>query len=112
MKGVEYKPFTKAAKGNTASIRRRVENFTGRPEHEEETFEIKLLPLDKSVKISLTAYLDDEYMCTVFDLMFIADMSAENFTCKYWIENLAGEKIGERECKLIFNLSKLKFSYE
>jgi hypothetical protein len=104
MKEVKYKPFTKAVKGNTASIRRRIEHFTGRSEHEEETFEIKLLPLEKSIRIRLTSYLDnDEYMCTIVYPMLIADMSVENFTCKYWAENLAGEKIGKSTRKLIFN---------
>jgi hypothetical protein len=106
MEGVDYKPFTNAIKGHTASIRQRIERFTSRPNFEEETFEIKLLPLEESVVLDLTSDFDEIYMCNMFYPMLTAPKSIKDFTCKLWIENLAGEKTPESTRKLIFSLSK------
>jgi hypothetical protein len=92
----------KLDKWETFTIRKRMEHFNNREEGDEELVEVELFPLNHTARFSLISVPidEDEMNCLVEPWLRISE-EINAFHCKIWVENLAGEKCPEVECKLV-----------
>jgi hypothetical protein len=94
-----YTSTIKLANWETLSIRRRIERFNSRQQGQGENFELRLLPLDKLVDFILEVTGVEEETTFVMSPSLFVDESVADFKCKIWLENIAGEKCPEIQCK-------------
>jgi hypothetical protein len=94
----------KTATQTTLSIRRRIERFNNHKKGENEAFELDLWPSRLSASIYLEAISNREGTVYLRPTIRISRY-VENYTCKLWFENLAGEKFSKMICK--FKLMRL-----
>jgi hypothetical protein len=90
------------------SIRKRIERFNSREQEQDEDFELQLMPLDSVANLILCSIGDEAGFH--FETTLHVDNTVADFKCKLWLENLAGEKCSEIECKLKFMRFVFHFS--